>query len=285
MSEPLVTAPSLGRWRPTAALLLLLLAGIIGGCAPKTLVPPEPSRHPDEVWQRFQERAAAQAQAGTRAFTCNASLHYEGPKTKSRVVLQFWGNLDYPLRLDLQSGLGSTLALWREDAFEFLAYLPEQRTAYVHQDGRLGMAAFGIALPFTLRELALLLNGQYASLLPDYYVAVRRTKEGLYRFTLDAPAQGFALLLDPDGAPKGLETGGNDPWTLEFSGSLEAQGLPDLPQRIRMQRQSGERAILNIKDLSLRQELWTGAALDMDLPPDTGIRLLENTGPVDDAGF
>lgn len=262
------------------ALLLLAAA-----CAPKAVPPPEqkpaPLLHPDQVWQRFRQQTAGQKQDARviRSFDCNAALHYAGPKAKSRVVLHFWGNLERPLRLELATSLGSTVALWREDDAEFLAYLPDKETAYLHQDGRLGMAAFGINLPFTLQELALLLNGRIADILPQQYTTVRKTKEGNFLFTLGDEKRRFSLLLTPQSVPEGMSTLGPDPWSLEFSGSLEDEGLPELPRKITMQRASGERAILIIKELIQRADSWPEDKLLLDLPPDTRVVILENTLP------
>ena len=260
---------------PWLGILTLL---ILGACAPKTI--PEPdvtSLHPDRVWQLFLEKDHGGATESIQAFSCNASLHYAGQKTKSRVMLHFWGNLDYPLRLELQTGLGSTLALWREDAGEFLAYLPDKQTAYIHINGRLGMEAFGINLPFNLRELALLLNGRYADLLPERYTTVRKTKQGDYLYTVVGEQRRFSLVLGANGEIKAMGTLGTEPWSLEFSGSLDDSDLPGLPKKISMQGANGDKAILFIKKLEQRQSLWPADSLELDLPIDTKIMLLENS--------
>lgn len=265
---------------PFIALGLLLVCALLASCAPKT--PPAPiaeegaaAPHPDAVWALFLKDAPAAADA--EGFSASASLNYAGPQAKSRVSVSFWGNLNYPLRLDLRAGLGSTVALWREDMGEFMAYLPDKQTAYVHQDGRLGMAAFGINLPFTLRELALLICGRFAELMPEHYLTVRRTNEGLYLFTVATGGRRFSVELTAAGVPVGMRTHESDPWSMEFSGSLEDQGLPSLPQKIRMQRSSGERAIVFIKELELKNEPWPVDALTLELPPETRVLLLKNT--------
>lgn len=271
--------------RPFTLLFLGLLLAVAVSCAPKKAPAPlDEGKHPDAVWELFLNRAAGRQNVS--GFNVDASLHYAGPKTKSRVVLRFWGNLEHPVRLDLSTSLGSTVALWREDAVEFMAYLPDKETAYLHRDGRLGMAAFGINLPFTLRGLALLLNGRFSELLPPRYTTVRKTRDGDFLFTLipdnsqdqekDQPRR-FSLLLSPDGVPKGMSTLGTDPWSLEFSGSLADFGLPGLPQKIRMQRSSGERAVLFIKNLEQRPTPWPQEKLDLPLPPNTKIMILENS--------
>jgi len=269
----------------SACLFCALLLALCASCAPRTAPPPEQpaptaetAPHPDDVWDNFQQRAAGGPTSATaRAFSSEASLHYSGPQAKSRVLLHFWGNLEHPLRLELSTSLGTTVALWREDAAEFLAYLPDKETAYLHRDGRLGMAAFGINLPFTLRELALLLNGRIREFMPERYTAVRRTKEGGYLFTLVGQDRRFSLLLSEAGEPLGMSTLGTDPWSLEFSGSLEDQGMPGLPEKIRMQSTGGEKAILFIKELTQRAEPWPAKELDLELPPDTRVVILENT--------
>ncbi len=257
--------------------IMLLLAGVCCvSCAPKHPSPQEPGTHahPDAVWQRFLQNFP---KGGTSpAFSLEASLHYLGAENKTRVILEFWGNLDYPLRLDLKTGLGSTLTMWREDANEFMAFVPDKESAYMHKDGRSGMAAFGVNLPFTLRQLGLLLNGRWQGFIPENYTTVRRKNgEGLL-FSFRRDSRDFWLLLDDNGIPKALRTPGQVIWDLDFSGSLADDGFPNLPGKISMRCENGDRAILIVKELKQRQTPWTERELDLQLPEDTRMYILKD---------
>lgn len=266
---------SLGGDSRALLCLLLLVVGVwCASCAPKAPRPDIQALHPDEVWQRFLQRFPDTNRAP--AFSLEASLHYLGAKNQSRVILDFWGNLDLPLRMDLKTGFGSLLSLWREDPSEFMAYIPDKESVYLHQDSRRGMIAFGIDLPLSLRELALLLNGHWQGLIPGHYATVRKKDhQGLY-FTFRQNGREYRLLLDGSGTPLALRTPAPMPWDLEFSGDLEGKGFPNLPAKITMRNDSGDRAILLIKDIKQRPDPWPDAALRLDLPENTRMMLLDD---------
>ncbi len=258
-------------------LLTLLLATL---CLPVACAPgPKPDAGqaavpgPAETWKRFIDGARGRDSAP--AFTPTASLHYAGPEGSNRVVIRFWGNIGYPLRLDLQAGIGQLIALWREDQVGFTAYVPDKKTAFVHKDSKLGMAAFGIRLPFTLDELARLLNGRWDSLFPATYVSHRLLPERGYSYAFAGEGQTWTVQLDFSGRPIALDTPGPESWHLEFSGEVpEAAGIPE---RIRMTREPEEKAILQIKKLQQLPEKLPPDKLELDFPPDTRIHILENT--------
>ena len=211
------------------------------------------------------------------SFNLSAAMHYSGPKDKGRIIIQFWGNLAYPLRLDLQTGLGQTLSYWREDANGFTAYLPDKHSAYLHKDGRLGMAAFGIQLPFTLKQMALLLNGAWSELTPEHYTTVRPVKDKGYLYHFTAFDQTYSMIIDLTGKPLEMRTPGPEPWHVAFSGVMELPGLEKLPKKITMTQTTNQKAVLVLKKLQQTPQPYPEDKLELELPPDTDIFLLENT--------
>lgn len=263
-----------------AALVCLTL--YLGGCQPKGApLKPQPSQSSQEaaaIWSAFLKSSGSEASNGgaVKAFSLNASLNYSGPKGSNRVVVHFWGDLNYPMRLDLRSQFGGTYAYWREDIDGFTAYMPDQETAYLHKDGRLGMAAFGVSIPFSLKELGLVLNGEWAELFPETYSSARKVKEQGYSFGFLQDGKTYSLLLSPEGRPLSMTTPGPKPWTLTFSGQVEGVRQGAIPQRIKMVRQSGEKAVMFIKKLDQKQKKWAPASLELELPPETQIMILGN---------
>lgn len=258
-------------------LLCAALAAVLCSCAPTSAPKPqEPDAqqlpHPDEVWNTFRASAAADA----ASFSLTAAMHYSGPKDKGRVVIHFWGNLNYPLRLDLQTGLGQTLSYWREDAGGFTAYLPDKHAAYLHKDGRLGMAAFGIRLPFTLRQMALLLNGAWGELAPQHYTTVRPVKDKGYLFEFKAFDAPYSMIIDTGGRPLEMRTPAPNPWHIAFTGALDLPGLEKLPKKITMKQAANQKAVLVLKKLQQTPTPYPKDKLELELPPDTDIFLLEN---------
>jgi outer membrane biogenesis lipoprotein LolB len=266
---------------PFTACCMLLALGLLllSGC-PKGVKPPvHKTSDPAPVWNRFIEESRAQAKADqTKAFSLTAGLHYAGPKNSSRVNIRFWGDLDGASRIDLQTGMGQTLGFWHEDERGFTAFIPDKNTAYLHSDARRGIAAFGVALPFTLRELGLLLNGRWSGLFPETYVAARAVPGKGFSFAVRQGDQDFTLLLDAEGLPMGMTTAGAESWKLEFSDYDPA--APRLPKKIVMTREPGEKAVLVIKKLEQLSTSWPEQKLKLDLPPDARIEDLGLNGAI-----
>ncbi len=256
-----------------------VLPFMLWSCAPTSGPAPESPGlealpHPDDVWKTFRTSISTDQAV---SFSLSAAMHYSGPKDKGRIVIQFWGNLDYPLRLDLQTGLGQTLSYWREDSTGFTAYLPDKHAAYLHKDGRLGMAAFGIQLPFTLKQMALLLNGAWSELAPAHYTTVRPVKDKGYLYEFTAFGQRYTLIIDPAGRPLDMRTPGPESWHVTFGGALDLPGLEKLPKKITMTRTADQKAVLVLKKLQQSPNPYAKDKLELELPPDTDIFLLENT--------
>lgn len=263
-------------------LCVLLLAG----CPPKVVKPKAPGgADPAPVWSRFVQESRATSEAPrAKAFNLNAALHYSSPKTASRLAIHFWGNLDSPLRLDLQTGMGQTLGYWREDKNGFTAYVPDKKTAFLHHDGRLGMAGFGIALPFTMRELGLLLNGRWAGLFPETYVSARALPGKGFSYAFTQQGETYTLELDPEAKPLAMSTAGAAPWRLTFSDfepADQANTATRLPKKIVMTRDPDEKVVIVIKKLEQIPELWPEEKLMLNLPPGTQTHIMDNTSALD----
>ena len=268
-------AASLGIRLKLLVAVLLCLGAVLAGCAPVQGPGPETRDDaPQALWQRF--RSGAEANGTSPAFSLTSSLNYSGPQQQTRIVIHFWGNADYPLRMDLQAGIGAIFSYWREDAQGFTAYVPEEKAAYLHEDGRLGMAAFGFSFPFSLRELALFLTGRVNELLPqDYETALVLPDKGV-EFGFMEAGRRFTLVLDPDGRPREMTSPDIPPWRLEVRAYMDEPGLEFVPSRIRITRDPEETILLTLKSFELRQEPWGGANLALDLPPGTELRRLLN---------
>ncbi|GAB7080302.1 hypothetical protein [Megalodesulfovibrio paquesii] len=272
-------------------LCLLTAALLATACAPS---PPPPGVQPEagpgwqhraeSLWRTFRARIAPAPGAQAPAFSATASLNYAGPKDKHRVVAKLWGNAELPIRLDLQAGVGAMVGHWREGPEGFLAFIPGNNpdaAAFHFRNTLDGMAAFGMALPLDLQDLARLLMGDWSALFPEQYDTVQPQgdpdkDDAPIRFACFTAKGPIALTLAADGAPVSMELPAGDglgPWTLELQ-DLGAPGYPAFtPQRVRMTRPSNkETAILFLKELELRPEPWPPAALHLDIPPGVLIR-------------
>ncbi|MDL2279923.1 hypothetical protein LJC15_04605 [Desulfovibrio sp. OttesenSCG-928-G11] len=280
---------------PRCCLLLICLLALCA-CMPKQpQVPPPPpppaeeEGPPDEaaaIWQSFSRRAAT-AEIMSGPFRISGALRYTDPEGKSnRVSSLLWGNNQpdnpWPLRLDLTAGVGQVVAKAREGKSSFLAYIPDENTAYAHEGARRTLASFGVPVPLALSDLALLLTGRGGNLfLPEprsgpgskkdaagaaEYPPERELTARGARFTLaDAPLPGI-LELSRQGAPLEWREKARDGWRMLFE---PAEDNPLRPVKLRVSHNLGWEALITVKDIARVSPPYSGAQLDLPLPPGT----------------
>ncbi len=258
-------------------LAVLVLGGVVllAGCARKTELFP-PAMHPraQDVWERFE--SGGELEPSLSALDISASLNYSGPGRKGRVVLRFWGNLNYPLRLDVRTGLGPIVAYCREDAGGFLAYVPSRKSAWLYPDGRVGMAAFGVELPFTLKQLGLILAGRAGEVFPEGYASATLAPEQGFEYVFSEESNPAKVLVDFVSRPLRWTGAGETPWRIEFGRYKDAH--ESLPVRLKFFRGEVLRAILSVKDAEFLDLPWDEKQLELAVPRGVGIRLGSSHG-------
>ena len=270
----MIQSPGVPFHARAARLLALILAALaLAACVKQPLPEPPDDSAEQRVWHAFRANGGQELPP---AFNLKAALNYSGPKDKHRIVIRFWGSPDLPLRMDLQAGIGATFAYWLEDENGFTALVPDDNAAYLHTDSRLGMAAFGFSFPYSMRELALLLNGQVRDLIPETYDSVRFVEGKGYEYAISRDDGQYLLTLDMEGRPVEILTPGEQPWLLEIRGYLEDQGFPRVPERIRMTHPPSEKAILYVKDIEHRDTPYPRESMSLEIPPGIELRRLTN---------
>ncbi len=264
---------------PVAALpvfILLVMAALLQGCA--TRVPPgvpATAEQADAAWHAYRSWAQTNdADAGP--FRVNASLRYKtGEHEGNRVVALLWSNGDVPLRLDIMAGIGATVARIREDDTTFLAYAPNENRAYYHsgdmnQGGR-ALLSFGVPVPFSVPDLANLLNGRFSRVFDDARTDARLVADGGIAYTLPRGRVRGMLELSPEGLPRH--------WTDTPPGEKQAgwdmridydEAVPPLPRKITITHAKGYSAILLVKERE-RPQAFSGEQLGLELPEGTEV--------------
>ncbi len=262
------------------ALALLLLAG---ACVPgRTVTDPQSA---GQVWQNFCARSALAEQTAA-PYRINASLRYDTPqKDGHRVIIYLWGNagpqkqVQYPIRLDVQAGIGVMAARIREDEQLFMAYIPQEEKAYYNPEGSRAMFNFGLPLPFTLADLSLLLNGRYAELFLRRPTAPPFTMPG----NISVGASGnLVFKLDPGQFTGSLEldTQGNlvawrekpGGWLMELEQAEPGSGFDGYgPRRVKFSHPGGYEAIIVLKEREYAGQPFTPEQLELILPPETSL--------------
>lgn len=261
----------------TVALTVILLLALVG-CTRRT-PPPVPGSQtggPSLVWQAFQANWCAGTPA--QGIGVKASLYYSRPHNGStrgnRTVVEFWGDLALPLRLNVSAGVGSSLAFILENHDGLLAYYPGSHRAYMHGDPVAGAQRLGLPLPFSLEDLAHVLAGDLSLLTPPTYDTARELTsngDGVAGWEFGFNGGDVASLrLDEAGRPLrlvGLEPSGAQ-WSLDFD------NYPDLSPKAQADKltltlSTQERGVLRIKSRELRDRKWEAKALGLDLPEGT----------------
>jgi len=228
----------------------------------------EPER-PNLVWDTFHENFTRSC------FTCDffarGSVNYTSNDRGSRLIFSFWGRTSFPVRMDLQAGVGTMLAHWREDAQGWLGFTPGNQEALFSQDSRTGAAAMGLAMPLRLNVLAQILTGCWDTLIPENYSSALCTEQ-YCEYHVELHEQHAILTLDMDGRPRNLQQNAFNGWNVNIEQWLD--DAPRSPKRMVL-HQEQNRAVVRVQHLEVAAGRWHESDLSLQLPPGTMLRFLE----------
>ena len=253
------------------ALFLLLAALLFAGCARP--IPPSDVPEASILWAHFQEsRASLPDRSG---FSLRGSINYASPERKHRVLLQIWGNPDYPVRADLRAGIGTHFAYLREDRLSSVAYFPQGNQVHLSSAPRIVTPE--VALPFSLMELSAISLNLWQSVLPDEYLGFDLVPGVGWAFRFGDPRLD-AMVIGFDGRPVSLHGGNGAAWVLEIRSWSRLEGR-DVPERMVLTLNTGETAIITLREHALVPGGWEDRALELRFPPDA--RIIHNLHPVE----
>lgn len=274
-----------------AALASVCLAAVLAGCTTARPLPPTPAAPPEASAEQAAEATFAAfrrdysgVSGNAAGLFVNASFYFSSPKRSNRTMLEFWGNFGLPLRLDVRAGIGTSLAHFREDDSGLLAFYPDRRAAYAHNDPVQGARILELPLLFSLGEFGRAMAGSISALVPEPFATAARNPDGTFSYGFTG-GRIESLVLGPSGRPlaltgriepRGSRPGG--PWRLEFS-DFEEGGAPALAQKITLSLPGEEKGVLRIKTRELKLTPWPAKALDMALPDGTIVYLLDRQAP------
>jgi tetratricopeptide (TPR) repeat protein len=266
--------------RSVALFCVALLAALLtqAGCTPKRIL--DSGTDPAALtWQKFRSRHLDVKPPP--ALLLRGSFTYTSPNLRSktnRMVMYFFGDLNGPLRLDVQSVVGTSLSCIRESWEELLAFYPDRRTAYRHRNPVIGAQRLGLPFPFSLACLAQLVCGDFGALVSTMHDKVRPVNSMGFEYRFKK-GRVTSLVLDYMGNPVSM-TGPltrpsreGETWTISFSGySAEA---PDLCSMLTLDLPEEENGVLRIKSRELKLEPWPAESLKLALPDGTEVRRLD----------
>ncbi|WP_243544373.1 hypothetical protein [Pseudodesulfovibrio tunisiensis] len=269
-------------------ILSLSLCLLAAGCAVKRIGPPD-ADNPGRAWSLFRTHYCQPSEA--RGLSVNASLYYtrvEPTRRTNRTVTTLWGDLDGPMRLDVAAGMGRILAHLRQGPDGLLAYYPDSEIAYVHIDPVLGATRLGMPFPFSLTQLGRVLAGDFSGLVPDAFQRAETVPDG-YVFDV-TNRKVLRVHLDRQGRPMVLEgrtsgtAGQAETWRLEVNKYEEGDAFPQLPGRLTLMLDTGEKGVLRIRSRELRDASWPKSAMELILPENTQVRRLDGLPEPENGG-
>lgn len=262
------------------ATLTIFLLQALSGCAPPKSRLREKTRYytptprniqSSQVWSGFKNKHSRK-NFPEKGFRLKGSINLSTPDKDRRMKFIFWGNYNYPLRIDLNSGLGSTFALWRITEKKWKAYFPSREIAYTHTDPTVGTAKLGLPLPFSFKKLAFILNGGWSQLIPRHYKSARyNTEKKCWEFFFKIQSKIQSLKLDKNGYP--IEITGKSPFDWKISFNRYFKNKPKAkPQKLVLRLKNNTyRSVLRIQDEKSRKNYWSPELLDLRLPKNTEI--------------
>ncbi len=232
----------------------------------------------DTAWGKFTSRADAAALTD-EPFRITTNLRYTGKNGENaRVSGILWGNNTQasPLRLDMTSSIGTTVANVREDKRTFSAYSVSENTLYTHPRGQNTLVTFGVPIPLTLHDLTLLMTGKGGTLfLPANKkepTGQTASEKGTFFPVLKAPLAGI-IELSEQGIPLSWREPSGNGWIITFEPDATA---PMRPRRLIIRHPDGYEAIIVVKDISTVPQPFNEEQLTLNLPRDVQQRHLDN---------
>ncbi|WP_031482477.1 hypothetical protein [Maridesulfovibrio frigidus] len=244
---------------PASTVLLLSIIFMVSGCASRKIQ----SYDPDKVYAQFKNEYGNCNSTGMKA---KASLYYSSDEQGHRTVINLWGNLAEPLRLDVRAGIGAYVAHIREDSKGLTAFYPEQKTAYSHSSPTRAVKLLGLPFPFALKDLAGLIAGCYPSLIPKSFDTMTLTANGNNLLFIFDEGPISSVTLTSEGLPVELTGRGELPWRMEMSSYELDESGKELPDKITVFTENKGKAILRIKSRLFTNTIWDDKSLEMAIP-------------------
>lgn len=235
-------------------LSIIALVFALWACASRAPTPDQPDAM--APWQTMLQESARAA----HPYRLQLAMRFGQEGDTRRITALLWGNGDARLRLDIMAGIGATLARISDSDTAFLLYSPREDRAYLQEGSSRPILKIGVPVPFTLRQLAELLTGQYAMAFGQEPASGPTLKDGLACYMLEGPLAG-ELTLRPDGAPVEWRQA-HGGWSIRFACDEDSR----LPKSIRLANINGKFAFISVKERETVEQPFDAAQLEIKLP-------------------
>lgn len=253
---------------PLAVCLFLAMTG----CTPKTLPPSSAEINgamtattAAERWQIFLQRSA-EARTGD---ALSGSLRFGTEDETHRVTYLLWSGqssasgstISDIIRLDIGTGLGSTVGSMRIADGRMILVIPGERKAYIGEASQENLRRLlGLSLPFSVDQLADFLSGRFFSALDSPVPAgyeIQKDGSILYRYV--QAGRSMLMVLDAQARPVLWEEGMG--WKLDIT--CDENGRPTKLSGRAKSVSGYQRLVLMVKE---RRVGTSTASLELAIP-------------------
>lgn len=248
-------------------IILPFLIILLAACA-KTVPPPQES-DTSTIWQAMQDASAK----ADKPFRMQLSMRFGEEGNTRRVTALLWGNNADAIRLDVQAGVGATIAMISERGDDFALYTPRDNKAWIHRGPNRPMLKIGVPVPFDLAKLAGLLTGNFTQVFGSEPKSGQATADGA-EFALGGALAG-TLEVNPQGEPLSWRQS-DGAWRLALGYDEDA---PYLPRSLRLENKAGKRAIILVKERETLTAPFTARQLELNIPPGAEKKPLSDYKP------
>lgn len=258
------------------ASALLCLCLLVSGCAGKQKAPSAQGDARGGSWAFFANNTQrALEHAGP--YNANVSFRYKDTAESYRLSAYMWGNSPagavYPIRVDLQSFIGSSVAKIREDGRSLMLYDMQNKIVYFGNTSRQALENMGLYLPFSLGDLARLLNGDYTGFFLNERSEDARTPKDVNAqspntYYISRGERSGLLTLNENGLPVSWKSS-DGYWSMTFE--FNDKNLPG-PSSVSAESKRGESATITVKTYNRQPIAYSTDQLGLQPPPGLQMR-------------
>ncbi len=237
------------------------------------------------------ENISNKARQASGPYNSSISFRLTMPEESYMLGAYIWSNntltAQHPLRLDLQSTVGSTVAKMKEEPDYFLLFDVKSNSAIVSRSAEEALASIRMPMPFMLGDLSLLLNGRYL----EFFTEGEAQKPQLYAttpekqsiFKIESGKKAGYLTINAKGYPVLWESASSG-WSMELNyqdvTTLVANVTPlPGPNRITIKNAQGYSVAMQVKSLKKLPRAFTEKQLELLIPTGANVRELKTAQP------
>jgi len=259
-------AGSQAKYRTFALLFLLIFLSACATSKPTIPLTPPLRSEAQSLWDKFLV-----AENTLQPYTLSGSLRFGYVNETHRVNYILWSNGELPLRLDIQAGIGASIAKIEETEKTLLIYFPQEKRAILVDGGSQvsALLTLGMPMPLSFLDLSHLLRGN----LPHAFQGIKlksidleegASVEEKYIFHFENKELFGSMRLNSFALPVNCDI--NDEWQISIDYNQDNK-----PYKVKLSSLfDGYKAILLVKD---RKDAHTypSELLKLTLPQNTPI--------------